>query len=345
MPEPFKVLQIGFGTIGGPIAKAIIERENLELMAVIDVNPDLHGKSVEEIMSIDSETSTVIHSSIDAALGKDQTSPPDVALVMTLSDLEKVSPTIIQCLSVGMHVVSICEELSYPFERHPELSKKIDAVARDAGKAVLGTGINPGYLMDLLPIVSTAPLQQVDTIHVTRVIDSAKRRASFQKKVGTSMSEDEFKVAIENKVITGHVGLVESMRMISDALGMELDHFEEFPPEAIIASEETVTSFATVEAGKVLGLKSRGIAEKNGKTIITLDFIAHAGASPEFDEIEIEGYPNLTQRIEGGVMGDYGTAAMAMNMIPLVAQSPPGLYTMKDLPVPRNTQRFWKNSD
>ncbi|MHA1960267.1 MAG: NAD(P)H-dependent amine dehydrogenase family protein [Candidatus Thorarchaeota archaeon] len=344
MPEPFRVLQIGFGTIGGPIAKAIIERENLDLVAVVDVNPDLHGKSVEETMSMDTDSSTTIHSSIDAALGKDQSSPPDVALVMTISDLEKVCPTVLQCLRVGMHVVSICEELSYPFARHPELSEKIDAAAREAGKTVVGTGINPGYLMDLLPIVATAPLQKVDTIHVTRVIDSARRRASFQKKVGTSMSKDEFRTAIENKIITGHVGLVESMRMLGDALGMDLDHFEEFPPEAVIASEEVVTSFATVEVGNVLGLKSRSIAAKEGKTIISLDFIAHAGATPEYDEIRIEGFPNLTQRIEGGVMGDYGTAAITMNMIPLAVQSPPGLYTMKDLPVPRNTERYWKDT-
>jgi hypothetical protein len=345
MPEPFKVLQIGFGTIGGPIAKAIIERENLELVAVVDVNPDFHGKTVEDVMSFEADSSTVIHSSIDAALGKDQSSPPDAALIMTLSDLSKVSPTILQCLRVGMHVVSICEELSYPFARHPELAKKIDAAAREAGRTVVGTGINPGYLMDLLPIVATAPLQEVDTIHVTRVIDSSRRRASFQKKVGTGMSQDEFKNAIENKVITGHVGLVESMRLVSDALGMNLDHFEEFPPEAVVATEEVTTSFAKVEIGNVLGLKSRGIASMDGKTIITLDFIAHAGASPEHDEIKIEGYPNLIQRIEGGVMGDYGTAAMAMNMIPLTVQSPPGLYTMKDLPAPRNTQRYWKDMD
>ncbi|MFW9851273.1 MAG: dihydrodipicolinate reductase, partial [Candidatus Thorarchaeota archaeon] len=176
---------------------------------------------------------------------------------------------------------------------------------------------------------------------ITRVLDSGRRRASFQKKVGTGMTVDEFNKAIKEKLITGHVGLVESMQMINAALNLDLDHFEEFPPEAVIADEPISTSFANVEKGNVIGLKSKSIGAKNGEVIITLEFLAHAGANPEFDEIRVTGFPNLTQRIEGGVMGDYGTAAMAVNMIPLVVSAEPGLYTMKDLPVPRNTQRVY----
>ncbi|MHA1939767.1 MAG: NAD(P)H-dependent amine dehydrogenase family protein [Candidatus Thorarchaeota archaeon] len=341
MSKPFRVLQIGFGTIGRPIAETVIGRGNLDLVAVVDVDPALNGKSVTDFLSLSTGSSAKIYPTIDAAF-EDIPGPIDAALVLTSSSLESVKPTIIRCLEAGMHVVSICEELSYPYARYPELSDKIDKAAREVGKSVLGTGINPGYLMDLLPIVLTAPCQSVVRIHVTRVIDSARRRASFQKKVGTSMSIDEFTKAIVSGAITGHVGLVESMRLIDDALGLNLDHFEEFPPEAVIAEEKIETSFAKVDVGDVLGLKSRGVGNKKGQTIITLDFIAHAGASPEYDEVKIEGYPNLTSRIDGGVMGDYGTAAMAVNMIPIVIQAAPGLYTMKDLPIPRNTQRIMK---
>jgi 4-hydroxy-tetrahydrodipicolinate reductase len=339
MTKPFSVLQVGFGTIGRPIAETVIVRGNLQLIAVVDVDPELNGKPVTDFLTQSKGSKARIYPTIDAAF-EAISGPIDVALVLTSSSLEKVKPTIIRCLEAGMHVVSICEELSYPYARYPAISEEIDKAAREVGKSVLGTGINPGYLMDLLPIVLTAPCQSVVRIHVTRVIDSAKRRASFQKKVGTSMSVDEFTRAIESGTITGHVGLVESMRLIDDAIGLNLDHFEEFPPEAVIAEKEIETSFAKVEVGNVLGLKSRGVGNKKDQTIITLDFIAHAGASPEYDEVKIEGYPNLTSRIEGGVMGDYGTAAMAVNMIPIVVRASPGLYTMKDLPVPRNTQRI-----
>ncbi len=342
MSRPFEILQIGFGTIGRPIAKVIIERENLVLSGVVDTDTKLREKTAEEVLTLETESTTSIHSSVEDALAK-LDSIPDLALILTVSNLEGITPTIRECLEAGMDVLSICEELSYPYSKYPELSSQIDTAAREAGKTVVGTGINPGYLMDLLPIVITAPCQQVDSIHVTRVIDSGRRRASFQKKVGTGMSVEEFDNAIKEKRITGHVGLVESMQMISDALGLDLDHFEEFPPEAVIADETVTTSFATIEKGNVVGLKSRSIGAKGGNTFITLEFVANAAVEHEFDEIRVTGYPNLTQRIEGGVMGDYGTAAMAVNMVPLVINAEPGLFTMKDLPVPRNTQRVWKN--
>ncbi len=342
MPRPFEILQIGFGTIGQPIAKVILERDNLHLSAVVDTEPTFKGKTVEDVLELDTKSTTHIYESIEEAFSHSDTTP-DLALILTVSDIERILPVIKDCLAAGMDVLSICEELSYPHLKYPEISSQIDKAARESGKSVLGTGINPGYLMDLLPIVITAPCQQVNGIHVIRVLDSGRRRTSFQKKVGTGMTVDAFTNAIKEKLITGHVGLIESMQMINDALNLELDHFEEFPPEAILTDKTISTSFTTVERGNVIGLKSRSVGSKNGTTFITLEFIAHAGAKPEFDEIRISGYPNLTQRIEGGVMGDYGTAAMAVNMIPLVIAAAPGLYTMKDLPVPRNTQRVWND--
>ncbi len=341
MSDPFRILQIGLGTIGLPVSQLAINRNTLDLVAVVDVNPEIQGKSVEEILELGTAPKTMVYESIRAAL-VDLSTVPDVALILTSSDLKEVAPIIIECLELGMDVVSICEELSYPSARHPELTRKIDEAARRANKTVLGTGINPGYLMDLLPIVLTAPCQYVETIHVTRVIDSSRRRASFQKKIGTGMSESEFREAIKNRVITGHVGLMESMRMINDALNLGADKFEEFAPEPVIAEAKISTHFATIEPGNVIGLKSRATASYRDLTMIEMNFVAYAGANPEYDEIQIDGYPDIHQRIEGGVMGDIGTVAMVLNMIPIVFNAPAGLHTMKDLPVPRNAQTIYK---
>jgi 4-hydroxy-tetrahydrodipicolinate reductase len=342
MREPFRVFQIGFGTIGRTIAQAIIERKNLELVGLVDVDPNLQGQYVEEILGLDSRTHTMIQGSLEESIAASSGPSIDVAVVATVSDLERVMPTVSACLRAGMDVVSICEQLSYPFNRHPKLAGELDELARELGKTVVGTGINPGYLMDLLPIMLSAPLQSVDSIEVTRVINSSHRRASFQRKIGTGLSKDEFRKSIDKGVITGHVGLDESIRMVGNALNLGLDRVEELPVTPVVAEKETTTPFTTVQKGDVLGLKSRGVGNKEGKTLVTLDFFAYAEASPEYDEIRINGHPNLVQRVEGGVHGDLGTVAMVVNMIPLVAQSEPGLKTMKDLPAPRNTERIWK---
>ncbi len=342
MSEPFRILQIGFGTIGRTIAKAIIERSTLELVGLVDVNPDLQGMIVEEILGLETKSRTEIGDDLQKTIEMSGESPIDVAVVATVSSLEKVAPTISTCLENEMDVISICEELSYPFDRHPQLTRDLDELAKKKEKTVLGTGINPGYLMDLLPITLSAPTQSVDSIIVTRVINSSHRRASFQKKIGTGMSQEEFRKSIDEGVITGHVGLDESIRMVGDALNLGLDHVEELPVEPVLAEKETTTPFVTVREGDVLGLKSRAVGKKGVKTLVTLDFFAYAEASPEYDEVRITGHPDLVQRVEGGVHGDLGTVAMVVNMIPLVADAQAGLKTMKDLPTPRNTERVWK---
>lgn len=341
MPEPFRVLQIGFGTMGRKISQAIIERENLQLVGVVDVDPKLQNQEVEKLLSLDSSSSTVIRTNLEQVSSE---RPADVALVLTSSSLEKVTPTISLCLQTGIDVLSLCEELSYPYVRHPQLSKELDRLGKKHNKTILGTGINPGFLMDLLPIVLSAPCIRVDNIHVTRHMNSSHRRASFQKKIGTGMTQEDFKKAIAKKTITGHVGLVESIHMIGKALNFNLDNVEEFPPKPVIASKETVTPFATARKGEVLGLKSQAIGQQGGVTLITLDFLAYAEASPEYDEVRINGHPNIHQRIESGVHGDYGTTGMIVNLIPLVIQARPGLLTMMDLPCPHNTERIWKHS-
>ncbi len=342
MPEPFRVIQIGFGTLGKWIAKAIIERENLQLAAVVDIAPVLEGKQVEALLKMERKTSTIIHNDLSNTLDELSETPPDVALIATSSHLKKVKPTISTCLQAGMDVISLCEELSYPYVRHPQLSKQLHNLANSEGKTLLGTGINPGFLMDLLPIILTAPCQSVDKIHVTRNMNSSSRREAFQKKVGTGMTKEDFKKAIATGTITGHVGLVESIHMIGTALNLQLDHVEEFPPEPVIATEKIVTTYITVNAGEVRGLKSRGVGQKAGDTIITLDFNAYADASPAYDEVRLEGQPNIQQRIEGGMPGDEGTVGMLINLVPLVIKAPPGLLTMKDIPCPHNTERVWK---
>jgi len=174
-------------------------------------------------------------------------------------------------------------------------------------------------------------------IEVTRMMDSSKRRIPFQKKIGTGLKPEEFKDKIEKGIITGHVGLVESIVLIGAALGWELEEIRELPPESVIAEEEIETPFVKVKPGEVAGLKSTAYGKRKGEKVITLNFIAHCAVKEQYDSISIEGTPNIEQRILGGVHGDLGTVAMVVNSIPKVINAPPGLMTMKDLPVPSAT--------
>ncbi|MFQ6082887.1 MAG: hypothetical protein ACE5WD_05960 [Candidatus Aminicenantia bacterium] len=334
MKEKMKVVMYGMGVIGSKIAKAILNKQGIEIVGAIDIEPQKVGKDLSEILDLQEKTGIIVSNETNQMLSS---SNAQAVVHTTSSHLTEVFPQIAECIEADLNVISTCEELSYPFQRHSELSKKLDSLCKNHKVTVVGTGINPGYLMDTLPLVLTGPCLDVKSVKVTRMMNSVQRRIPFQKKVGTGLSVEEFRKYIDNKIITGHVGLLESINMIADGLGWQLDEARELPPEPIIAEKEVTTPLGVVKPGQVLGLKSHAYGKMKGKEIIILNFIAYAGVEEEYDEVIIEGEPNIHQKILGGVHGDIGTVATTINTIPKVINASPGLMTMKDLPVPSAT--------
>ena len=331
MENEIRVVLFGLGPMGKLIAKGILEKKGMRIVGAVDIAEELVGKDLGEILDLGKNLGVTATDNVEELLSRIKA---DIAVIATRSYLKEVYPTISLCVKAGINVISTCEELSYPYYKYPELAAEIDELAKKYGVTVLGTGINPGYLMDTLPIVLTGACQRVESIKVTRMMDSSKRRIPYQKKIGTGLSPEEFKRMIDEKKITGHVGLIESIAMIAAALGWKLDEIKEFPPEPVIADKEIVTSYTTVKPGQVAGLKSIAHGIKDEKPVIILEFISHAAVEEEYDAVSIEGVPRIHEKIAGGVHGDIGTVAVIVNMIPKVLNAKPGLVTMKDLPLP-----------
>jgi hypothetical protein len=327
--EKMNVIIYGCGVMGLRAAEILSKKKSFDIVGAIDIDPELVGKDLGELIEKGHNLGIPIQN--DPVELFDQVDA-DAVVLTTLSHLEEVYPQIDQCIRAGLNIVSTCEELSYPWKREPDLARKIDDMAREKGVTVVGTGINPGYLMDTLPLILTAPCLEVQSIRVTRMMDSSKRRIPFQKKIGTGLSTESFRDKIDHKMITGHVGLLESINMIADGLGWKLDETEELPPEPIIAEREVQTAAGRVKPGDVLGLVSIAYASVGGRKVITLEFNANAGITEEYDEIVIQGIPNVHQRIIGGIHGDVGTVAVTINTIPRAVKCEPGLILMKDLP-------------
>lgn len=326
-----KVIIYGCGVMGRNVAEALCDKKSFEIVGAVDIDPMLVGKDLGQILDTPRNLSVAIESDADSLFSRVDA---QAVVLTTTSHLKSVLPQISQCAKAGLDVISTCEELSYPWKRSPELAQDIDAIAKENGVTVVGTGINPGYLMDSLPLVLTAPCLRVDTIKVTRMMNSARRRIPFQTKVGTFMTPKEFKTKIEDGIITGHVGLLESINMIAAGLGWELDRAVELPPEAVITPNPIETGLGLVDPGNVIGLKSVAFAEISGKKVITLEFYAYAGVEEEYDEVIIEGIPKIHEKIIGGVHGDIGTVAMTINTIPKAVEASPGIKLMKDIAAP-----------
>jgi 4-hydroxy-tetrahydrodipicolinate reductase len=244
--------------------------------------------------------------------------------------MKRIVPQIEEVLAHGIPVVSTCEELSFPWKTAPRLAKRLDDAARAAGVAVLGTGVNPGYLMDALPVFLTAVCQEVRSVTVSRFQNAQFRRIPFQKKIGAGLSLAEFQQRIEDGSLR-HVGLTESIHLIAHRMGWKLDRTEDLI-SPVVAKQKIVTEAMTIPKGHATGVRQEGNGYVGGQALIRLIFQATVGEPASYDEVAIEGRPGIRSRIEGGVNGDVATCAITLNAIPQLLRSAPGLKTMVDIP-------------
>lgn len=259
------------------------------------------------------------------------TIPGDVCIVTTVSSLDRLYPAIEQCVSCGKHVVSSCEELSYPFASHPALAAKIDALAKQHNVAVLGTGINPGFLMDTLPVLLSGLCRDVKTVRVERHQDSRIRRLPFQQKIGAGLDMDQW-VELRDKGKIRHVGFAQSIHLIAHALGWKLDSTDEVI-EPVVATRDVSSPLLKVPAGKCCGVRQTAHGYMDGKAVITLELCANNGLEHPHDTVILEGTPNVRSSIGGGVHGDISTSAIIINCVQSLVHAQPGLRTMTDIPV------------
>ena len=319
----------GLGPIGAAVARQVATRKGFQIVGAVDIDPAKVGRDLGDVIGHAKKLRVRVTSDPVATI---KSGKPDVAVLCTSSSLKRVMPQLETVLSKKVAIVSTTEELSYPVGKNRALAKKIDALAKKAKVAVLGTGVNPGFAMDALPITLTGICERVDSIRVDRVQDARVRRLPFQQKIGSGLTKEQFAQKVKDQSVR-HVGLAESVTMIADAMGWKLDKVtDEIHPKV---SEKGVSSdLIAVAPGLVCGLIQDGIGWSKGKAVVTLHMEAYLGAPESFDAVTIEGHPRITQKIAGGLHGDVATASITVNSIPKILRVAPGLRTMADMPIP-----------
>lgn len=318
-------VQYGLGPIGCEIVRVAARKPNLKIVAGVDVAPAKVGRDVGEVSGLGRALGGPVTTTLREALAGQ---PAHLAFHATGSSLAQVLPQLTELVSAGLNVVSTCEELAYPWRRNRELATEVDALARQHGVTVLGSGVNPGFVMDTLAIVSTGLCPQVCRVHINRRVDTATRRGPLQLKTGAGRTVADFeKEAAERRI--GHVGLPESLDMVADALGWELQRVEE-ELTPVVATEPLATEVVQVARGDVAGLRQVARGYRNGQEVLCLELKMALRLPDPGDTIVITGPPDLTLRLEG-VQGDRATAAVVVNSAPRVVAAKPGLVTMRDL--------------
>lgn len=328
MKKKIRVIQYGIGPIGAAIVRLMREKQALEIVAAIDKDPTKAGKDLGEVVGApDAPWGVTISADAEKVLKQDA----DVVVHSTASYLTSVADQLAACLDAGLSIVSTCEELAYPFRKYPELSAKLDAAAKESGAALIGTGVNPGFVMDKLVLTLAAVSQRVESVKATRIVDASQRRLPLQKKIGAGMSVDEFNQQVGAGIIKHH-GLPESVAMVADGLGLEVDNINELI-QPVIAENVVKTEFLEVQPGQVAGVHQIARGSGGGRESIYMELKMYVGARESSDTVELTGQPNIRLTIPGGTHGDIATAAVVVNCIPAILDAPAGLRTSRDLPM------------
>jgi 4-hydroxy-tetrahydrodipicolinate reductase len=321
-----KLAIIGLGPIGIACARAAQRDQSLQLAGLVDIDPAKAGKRLVELDPEADADDVAVVSDID------QLPECDVAILSTTSYFDRLAPTLRQLIRRKIHVSSSCEEMAWPWYKHPHLADVINGEALDAGVTLIGTGVNPGFVMDLLPIVMSSMLARIERVRVVRVVDALMRRLPLQRKIGSGMTVDHFKkLAREGKI--GHMGLPESVVMLAQGLGRHPMHSEvRITLEPVVAERPIESALGIVEPGQVCGMHNTGTWSGEGLDV-SLDLTMALAASDPRDQIDLVGEKSINVLIPGSTPGDTATVASLLNVARMLPKAPRGMKTMLDIPI------------
>ncbi len=334
--ENVKVIMWGIGEMGKGMVEMLLDKKGVEIVGVVGRTYRL-GKSMYDYLDVErGDREDIIIKEYDELIKE---KAADVVIISTDSFTKNNFDKIKLCLENKINVISTAEEMSYPYAQEPELAKEMDRIAKENGVTVLGTGINPGLIMDLLVVTLTGACIDVESIKAERVNNLSPFGPAVMNGQGVGITVDEFNRRVKENTLDGHVGFPESITMVADALGWELSDEIELSREPIVSSVYRKAPNAEVQAGDVAGCNMKGYGKVDGD--LKIEMVHPQQVEPQLeggstgDYITIKGTPNINMSITPEVPGGIGTIAMCVNMIPQVINSRPGLKTMIDLPVPR----------
>jgi 2,4-diaminopentanoate dehydrogenase len=309
--------------------RQVAERKGFRIVGAADIDAAKAGRDLGEVAGVGRKLRIKVSGDVRKAI---KAAKPDVVVLCTSSSLKRVLPQMQEIIKLKVPIVSTTEELAYPTKGNMKYARAIHELARKAKVAVLGTGVNPGFVMDALPIALTGVCERVESLRIDRVQDARIRRLPFQQKIGAGLTREQFQKKVDDGSVR-HVGLAESVSMIADAIGWKLDRItDDIRPQ--IATETVASEFLAVDPGFVCGIVQDGVGYRDGVPVITLHMEAYLGAPESFDSVEITGSPALRMKIAGGVHGDIATASIVVNSLRKIMEVAPGLHTMRDMPLP-----------
>lgn len=342
--ETINVIQYGTGAMGSAMVALLQSKPGVKIVGAIDRDTLKINKDLGQVAALGKKTGINVTFPTDKIL---DSVDADVALLATTAFIDEAYDPIMEILQRRINIVTICQELFFPLGKNIDKAKNIDQFAREMGVSITAVGINPGFIMDIVPIVCSVPCWDIESVTVHRVVDFAPYGPDEMRHIGAGLSEKVFKQGVEQGVI-GHIGLLETTAMVAHCMGLEIDELRQ-TKEPVVTRKQRKSDFITIEPGKVCGFKQNVAGLRRGEKL--LDFRMVGIVCPDVDEdgvrmgdyARINGTPSVDISIKEEISqrGGLGTAAVAVNTIPKVLAAAPGFHTMNTLALPH----IWHGAD
>jgi 2,4-diaminopentanoate dehydrogenase len=337
MAKKIKVIQYGLGAMGSQMVQVMLTKRDLEVVGAISGSGRLAGEDLGKAIGLKKKLGIEVSRNASEVFNRVEA---DVVLHATTSWMREAFNQTKGAMETGKNVITIAEEASYPWLKSLEkIGREIDRVAKKNEVTFLGTGVNPGFMMDYLPIALSGVVKEVKGIRIRRVIDWSRYGVTLFEHICAGKNIDEFNEARARGEVAFHVGLEQSVRLTAEALGKPVDEFKE-AAEVRLTKSKRVTPYMVIKPGTVCGYNQIGHGFRKGKEFLTYEMVAIINPNPKEDGtdvgtfISIDGEPSMEITVGGefASQGGWGTVASAVNSIPRVVAARPGLITVNELP-------------
>lgn len=336
MGKKIRVIQYGLGAMGLGMVSMMLEKEDLEVVAAISASGRNVGLDLGEVLGLDRKVGLTISGQAEEVF---KSVEADVVMHATCSTLDVVLEQVAPALKTGKNVITIAEEAVYPVQNNIEIAKQLDELAKANNVSIVGTGINPGFMFDFLPISITGVMRNVSKVRTRRVVNFAKYGLSVWEHIGVGKDLADFEKGVKDGNIVLHVGLHETVALTAKGLNWELTNYNE-TKEPLISKSKRKTEFGEILPGQTCGFRQVGTGWRNDDIVVVQEIVGIINPNKDEDglevgtEIWVEGFPSSYISIGDDIaeQGGVGTFAHAVNTIPQIIESKPGYVTVLDLP-------------
>ena len=350
MEKKIKVVQYGVGKMSVYTMRYVYEK-GAEIVGAIDVNPEIIGKDIGEIMGTENKGVKVVSATEAENLLKE--TKPDIAIVTTMSLIKETEEPLMLCAKLGINAITTCEEAFYPMNSNPSITKKLDELAKQTGCTITGSGYQDIYWGQLVTSIagSTHKITKIKGSSSYNVEDYgialAKAHGAgltleeFEKQVASvdKISDQERQALIEKgDYLPSYMWNVNGW--LCDKLGLTVkSQRQETIPQTYKEDFDSSTLGMTIKAGDATGMSAVVTTETEEGITLETQCIGKVYSKEDFDKNEwtIEGEPNTTLVINRPSTVEL-TCATVVNRIPDVIKAEPGY-----VPTSRMGElKFWK---